>query len=169
MNTDAESALGALVNRSGRTDQSIAPVKIRLSAPRRRLLVLRKPRRPRSDRRGQRGRRAGRRSWSADIAAAMTSRRPSRNDTTCAAAPASRSATARPRKTKRPRALGRQRPQSSFGRRSNLIGAWAKGSSPDLYFSFGTQSKNQPLETGSCSRRAPGAARTRVTEDLFAG
>jgi hypothetical protein len=85
--------------------------------------VLRKPRRPRNDRRGHRARRPGRRSWSADIAAATTLRSPSRRDATPDAAPASRSAMVQPRRTKRPRALRRQKPQSSLVEGRNQIGA----------------------------------------------
>ncbi len=95
------------------------------SANGRRVLVQRKPRRPRSDRRGRRGRRPGRGSWSADIAAATTLSRPSKRDATPAAAPASRRAMARSCRARRLRALGRRRPPSSFGQRSNWIGGWA--------------------------------------------
>jgi hypothetical protein len=73
-----------------------------------------KPRRPSGDRRGHRRGRPGRSIWSADIAAAMTSRPPSRRDAMPDAATASRSATARPRRTRTPRALGRRRPPSSL-------------------------------------------------------
>jgi len=53
--------------------------------------------------------------WCADIVAAMTSHRLSRNDATPAAAPASSSAMARPRETRRPRPLGRRKPQIGSG------------------------------------------------------
>jgi hypothetical protein len=67
-----------------------------------RLLTAQKPRRPCGGHRGHRKRGPRRKSWSADIAAVMTSRRLSRKDATPAAAPASRSAMARRRRTKRP-------------------------------------------------------------------
>jgi hypothetical protein len=67
---------------------------------------------PRGGHRSYRGRRPRRRSWSADIAEAIILRRPSRKDATPDAAPASRSATVRPR-ARGPRALGR-RPLSNL-------------------------------------------------------
>ena len=55
-----------------------------------------------------------RRSWCADIAAVTISRRRSRRGAMPDAAPASRSATAQPRGARRPRALARRKPRSSF-------------------------------------------------------
>ena len=113
MNTDVESAPGASVNQSGRSDQSVVPVKMKAVgvAPKARAAKTKKaPQRPRQSR----GWRPGPRSWSAAIAAAMISRRPSGSDATPAAAPASRSVTARPCGTRRPRVLARRRPQSRF-------------------------------------------------------
>jgi hypothetical protein len=149
------------------------PRKRRPSMPSRRLLELRKPRRPCSARRGHRGRRPGQRSWSADIAAAMTSRRPSRRDAMPAAAPASRSAMARPRRTRRPRALGRRRPPSSFGRRSNRIGVWAhrRARAPTRVGSaFATRSNERPdrnQRLRAIRYQAPAPGRSRAKEDQF--
>ena len=139
MNTNAEPRSGASVDPS---HKSVAPVKKRALEPSRRLLVLRQPQRLRH---GRRGRYQRQRNWCADIAAAMTSRHPSRNDATPAAAPASSSAMARPRGTRRPRPLGRRKPQSSFGRRSksDRDPGSSKGSGLDLSLRFETRSKNQ--------------------------
>ena len=80
-----------------------------------RLLALRQPPRPR---RGHRGQCLRKRNWCAAIATATISRRPSRSDATPASVPASRSAKARPRGTRRPLPLGRRRP------RGTLVEGW---------------------------------------------
>ena len=133
MNTDTETVPAASVNQSGRTDQSVAPAKKQAVGAKPKAARAAKTTKAQRDRCGHRGRCPRRKSWSADIAAATTSRRPSRSDATPAAAPASRSAMARRRRTRRPRALGRRKPQSSFGRRSNLDRGQgsSKGSGPD--------------------------------------
>jgi hypothetical protein len=147
MNTETETLPAASVNQSRRTDQSVAPAK--------KHTVGAKPKVARATKTTKTPQRPGRSSraaassekLSADIAEAMTSRRPSGNDAMPDAAPASRSATARLGETRRAPALGRRKSQNSFGRRSNVIGAWAKGLSPDLYFRCRTQLKNQHLKT----------------------
>jgi hypothetical protein len=137
LNTDAESAPEVLVNQSRK---SVALVKKKSVGAKpkaaRAAKTMKAPHRPpRSSRAGPR-----RSNWSADIAAATTSRRPSRRDATPDAAPASRSAIARPRKTRRPRALGRRKPQSSLVEGRIQIGSRSskdsgpgppKGPSPD--------------------------------------
>jgi hypothetical protein len=146
LNTDAKIEPEALVNQSGTTDQSAAPRKKPAvgAAPKaaRAAKSTKAPRRPpRSSRTPSSteklvcrycGRGPVRRSWSADIAAAMTLRRPSKYDAMPDAAPASRSATARSHQIRRPRALGRRKPPSSFGRRSKSdrgLGS-SRGSAP---------------------------------------
>jgi hypothetical protein len=124
LNTDAESTPGVLVNQNGRTDQLVAPVKKKaVGAAPKAARAAKTTKAPRRDRHGHRRRRPGGRRLSADIAAAMTSHLPSRRDATPDAAPASRNAMARPRRTKKPRALRRRKPQSSLVEGRNRIGA----------------------------------------------
>ena len=142
LNTEAKSAPDVSLARSSK---SVAPAKKPAVGAKPKAGVPLKPRRPRSDRRSHRERRPMRRSWSADIAAAMTSRRPSRRDATPDAAPASRSAMAWLRETRRPPALGRRRPPTSLVVDRNRIGAWAHRRARGLAFGMGGHLSSWPV------------------------
>jgi len=130
VNTDNESVPTALVNQSGKTDQSVAPAKKKVVGAKPKVAHAAKttkaPQRPpRSSRAASSAEKLVCRYCGSDDLAPFFKKR---RDARCRACFKKRMV--RLRETKRPRALRRRKPQSSLVEGRNRIGVWAHRRAP---------------------------------------